>query len=265
MEIDNEQQLQHGLDGEATPQNIITESLDSIKNIPFWSDDPNVLLNPNYFLEFFPVESMTYEQKLNAITRSILVLSILGFIFTKNTRLVVIAIITIIAVFFLYSFQKNKDKTTRQSKMSDSAEGFANPADEILKKYNYTKNPEVFDEPTSENPFSNILIPDYEYNPDKKPAPPAFNEKVNNNILEQAKKLVSELNPGQPDISDKLFKDLGEQYVFEQSLRQFNSNPATTIPNDQKGFAEFCYGSMVSSHDGNPFALARNLPRYNNY
>jgi hypothetical protein len=264
MEIDNEKQ--HDLDGEAIPQNIITESLDSNKNIPFWSENPNVLLNPDYLLEFFPVESMTYEQKLNAITRSIIVLSIFGFIFTKNTRLIVIAIITITAVFFLYSFQKAKDQKMKQNNLNnDIEEGFANPADEILKKYNYTKNPEVFDKPTSENPFSNILITDYEYNPDKKPAPPAFNHSVNNNILEQAKKLVSEMNPGQPDISDKLFKDLGEQYVFEQSLRKFNSNPATTIPNDQKGFAEFCYGSMVSSHDGNPFALARNLPRHNNY
>ena len=144
-------------------------------------------------------------------------------------------------------------------------EGFTNPADTILQEFNYIKNPDVFDKSTPDNPFSNVLIPDYEYNTDKKPAPPAFNSTVNNTILEQAKQLVSELNPGQPDISDKLFKDLGEQYVFEQSLRQFNSNPSTTIPNDQQGFAEFCYGSMVSSHDGNPFALARNLPRHNNY
>jgi hypothetical protein len=253
MEIDNEKELQNVLDVESAQ-----------KTIPFWSDNPNVLLNPEYILEFFPVETMTYEQKLNAISRTIIVLSIISFIFTKSTRLIVISIITLAAVFFLYSFQKNKDKTKRKN-MENDTEGFVNPADDVLQKYNYTKNPEVFDKPTSENPFSNILIPDYEYNPDKKPAPPAFNNTVNNNILEQAKQLVSEMNPGQPDISDKLFKDLGEQYVFEQSLRQFNSNPSTTIPNDQKGFAEFCYGSMVSSHDGNPFALARNLPRYNNY
>ena len=76
---------------------------------------------------------------------------------------------------------------------------------------------------------------------------------------------MSELNPDQPDISDKLFRDLGEQYVFEQSLRQFTSNPSTTIPNDQAGFAEFAYGSMVSCKEGNLFACARNLPKYTNY
>ena len=48
------------------------------KNIPFWSEDPNVLLHQKYMFEFFPVESMTYEQKLNAITRTVLVLSVVG-------------------------------------------------------------------------------------------------------------------------------------------------------------------------------------------
>ena len=82
---------------------------------------------------------------------------------------------------------------------------------------------------------------------------------------EEAKQLVVKSNPNQPDIADKLFKDLGEQYVFEQSLRPFHSNPSTTIPNDQQAFAEFCYGSMVSCKEGNPFACARNLTRHTNH
>ena len=77
--------------------------------------------------------------------------------------------------------------------------------------------------------------------------------------------MVQDLNPDQPNISDKLFKDLGEQYVFEQSLRQFHSNPNTQIVNDQTGFAEFCYGNMVSCKEGNLFACARNLTNYNLY
>lgn len=40
------------------------------KNIPFWIDNPNVLFHNKYITEFFPVEGMTYEQKLNAITRN---------------------------------------------------------------------------------------------------------------------------------------------------------------------------------------------------
>jgi hypothetical protein len=87
---------------------------------------------------------------------------------------------------------------------------------------------------------------------------------VNNDILKQAKLMVVESNPEQPDIADKLFRDLGEQLVFEQSLRPFYSTASTTIPNDQSSFAEFCYGSMISCKEGNSFACARNLSRYTN-
>ena len=106
---------------------------------------------------------------------------------------------------------------------------------------------------------------DYDYNPDRKPAPPAFNKNVNEKILTQAKKFVSEANPDQPEISEKLFSDLGSNMQFEQSMRQFTSNPNTTIPNDQGAFADFCYGSMISCKEGNEFACARNLTRHTNY
>jgi hypothetical protein len=75
---------------------------------------------------------------------------------------------------------------------------------------------------------------------------------------------VADANPGQPDIVDKLFTDLGDKLVFEQSMQQFVSNPSTTIPNDQSAFAEFCYGNMISCKEGNEFACARNLERYTN-
>jgi hypothetical protein len=122
----------------------------------------------------------------------------------------------------------------------------------------------TFDSTTSSNPFSNVLNSDYDLNPHKKPAPPSYNSIVNNNILDQAKQLVIESNPDQPDIADKLFKDLGDQYTFEQSLRPFHSNPSTTIPNDQQAFSEFCYGSMISCKENNMFACARNLARHQN-
>lgn len=237
------------------------ESKHDIDHVPFWSTDPNILLKQPYLLEFFPVETMTYNQKLNAISRAVILLGILGYIFTMNIRIAIVSVLTLAAIFILHYYQERENAKSRKV----IEERFENQADEVYRQFNYTKDPSVFDTPTPENPFSNVLIPDINYNPDKKPAPPSFSSHVNSQILKEAQQLVSDLNPGQSDLSNKLFGDLGEQFVFEQSLRQFNSNPATTIPNDQKSFAEFCYGSMVSAKDGNPFALARNLPRYNNY
>ena len=236
-------------------------------DVPFWATNPNILFDNKYLMEFFPVKEMSYNQKLNAITRTVIILSLLTFFTSGNIRVIVVSVITLFAIFILhYYHMKEKNGKKKSALLKDTIkEGFANPAMDYLESENIKVPDGVFDEPTPENPFSNVMMTDYDYNPDKKPAPPAFTKNVNEQILEDAKQLVVQSNPGQPDIADKLFKDLGEQYVFEQSLRPFSSNPSTTIPNDQQAFAEFCYGSMVSCKEGNPMACARNLTRHTNH
>ena len=216
--------------------------------IKFWADDPNILFKNIH--EIFPTKEMTFERKLNALTRIIILLSLLGFVISDKTRIFIIFIICILFIYLIHYYR------------TYGKESFTNPVDEIVDEYNINTN-DVFDEPTSSNPFSNVLVSDYELNPEKKPAPPIDNEDVNKKILAESKKMVQELNPDQPDISEKLFKDLGEQYIFEQSLRPFHSNPNTQTVNDQGAFAEFCYGGMVSCKEGNLFACTKN--NYNLY
>jgi hypothetical protein len=242
--------------------------------IPFWSNDPNILFQQQYLFEFFPVESMTYEQKLNAISRTVILMTVVLFIVGRSIRLLIISAITLGAIFLLYYYHtKEKAKTDSKKLANSMKEGFessansasTNPALAYLKQHNIAIPDDVFDTPTSSNPFDNVLVTDYDYNPNKKPAPPAFNANVNDDILKQAKLLVSEANPDQPDIADKLFNSLGDQLMFEQSLRPFHSTASTTIPNDQKAFADFCYGSMISNKEGNAFAAARNMSHYTLY
>lgn len=221
--------------------------------IPFWTQDPNILLNSAYIFELFPAESMTYEQKLNAVSRAVILLTIIGFALSKSTRLLVISAITLFAIFIMYYYHQ-KDKTKR--------EAFSNPAFAALDANGIEIPSDVFAEPTEQNPFENVLMTDYDFNPQKKPAGPV--DKLSDKILEGAKRQVVDLHPDQPDIADKLFKSLGDQYVFEQSLLPFNSMASTTIPNDQKAFADFCYGSMISCKEGNMFACARNLSTHAN-
>jgi hypothetical protein len=44
-------------------------------------------------------------------------------------------------------------------------------------------------------------------------------------------------------------------------MNRFYATPSTTVPNDQAGFADYCYGNMVSCKDGDDLACARNAPR----
>lgn len=230
--------------------------------IPFWAEDLNVLLKPEYLLEFFPTDNMCYQQKMNAISRLVVVLTIIGFIFTRSFRLVIVSAITLLSIFLLYNFQtKDKSSQCKSGSSATTPEGFSGPAKAAFEVPNKPIPTDVFVEPTATNPFSNVLMTDYEDNVNKKPAPPSYISTTNNSIFQNAKQLVIDTNKDNTDVADKLFRDLGENMVFEQSLRQFVSNPATTIPNDQQAFAEFCYGSMISAKEGNMFALARNMSR----
>lgn len=220
--------------------------------VQFWTEDPNVLLNSKYLFEFFPVEPMSFEQKLNAITRLVVLMTLVSFFYTQNIRLLLIGMISVFFIFMLHKAQ------TPPPKKETFAE---NPATEFYP----ASRDNVFSETDTSNPLGNVLVTDYIYNPQRKPAPPAYTEKVSNSIVNQAKELVQKNHPDIPDISEKLFQDLGDNLMFEQSLRPFYSTASTTIPNDQQSFSEFCYGSMISCKEGNQFACAKKNSRYNNY
>jgi hypothetical protein len=119
--------------------------------------------------------------------------------------------------------------------------------------------------PTVANPMMNVLLPEIAYNPERKQAALAYNPKVEkeiNHSTEVATVLDFEpktLTEGEK-LRKKLFADLGDKYEFDDSMRSFYTNPSTTIPNDQKAFAEFCYGSMISCKEGNEFACQRFNP-----
>ena len=249
--------------------------------ILFWSQDPNVLFQPAHILEFFPTETMTYNQKLNAITRTVIVLTFISFLFTRNTRLLGIAAITVLAIYLLYFSHQQaapsptepfhaKSKSTNGS--SEHMKANFTGGGLFVADHNVEAPGAIAPKPmlhpgfaptTSDNPLGNVLVTDYEFDPTRPPAQPAYNETVSNDILLKTKQMIARNNPGQPDIVNKLFGDLGDEFVFEQSMQPFYATANTMIPNDQAGFAQFCYGNMVSCKEGDRFACGRNgPPRY---
>lgn len=232
-------------------------------DIPFWTENPNILLQSNYVTELFPIESMSITQKLNAVTRLVILMTLFSFVYSKSLTILLVGILSIMFIYFLHAYKKTDTETS-----DDVKEGFglSEPAADLVKTSAEFKSDMVFQKPNANNPLGNVLVTDYLYNPNKKPAPPGYNEEVRKDILEQAKQMVLNNNKGNDDLTNKLFTDLGDAFVFEQSLRPFYSTASTTIPNDQTTFAEFCYGSMVSCKDGNAFACVKNnATKYNNY
>ncbi len=235
------------------------------KIVPFWSNNPNILLNSESMFELFPTEDMSFEQKLNAVTRTLVLLTIMTFLYTKSTHILWVGAVSVFFVYLLFKHKSGEKDEIAKKKEEGFQELNADATTPAQALYKVDNPVDVFQKPSAGNPFGHVLPPDYIYNPKRKPAPPSGNSNVSADIVEQAKQFVRNANPDQPDITEKLFKDLGDEYVFEQSLRPFHSTASTTIPNDQQSFSEFCYGGMVSCKEGNAFACAKGVARYNNY
>ncbi|NDC31835.1 MAG: hypothetical protein EBZ58_13085 [Bacteroidetes bacterium] len=176
--------------------------------------------------------------------------------------IIFVGIITLAVIAILYHVQSNKIIADEKAKELPPKikENFTNA---IL--YNEVKDD--YTNPKENNPMMNVLLPEISYNPTRNEAAPAFNAEVEKNINNSTKDYVvdttfsDESTKQKEYIKRKLFSDLGDSYSFDYSMRNFYTNPNTTIPNDQGGFANFCFGDMISAKEGNEFALGRWQPR----
>jgi hypothetical protein len=236
----------------------------------FWTNEPTILFNKEYMLDLWPNSNMNYEQKLNAITRLIILVSILGYILTMSTRIIFVGIITLVIIFVL--FKMKKQKLTK--KMLD--EGFTVQGNEVTGLFNKnlttTTNPITlesvlkteFKEGTKRNPFSNVLLTEIMDEPDRKAAPPAFNPDVDEQITKDVKRSVQFMNPEIKNTSKQLFGDLYEEFNLDQSNRVFFSTANTKVANDQGAFAQFLYNDLkYSAKESTPEgAIARVQDNY---
>ena len=77
-------------------------------SIPFWSNDPTIIFNNKYITEIFPTTDMYYEQKMNSVTRLIILISLLGYFLSGNIRIPIAGLAMIAVIFFIYKSRKYK-------------------------------------------------------------------------------------------------------------------------------------------------------------
>ena len=193
----------------------------------FWLNKPNILLNREYITEVWPTENLEYPEKLNAFTRLVILLSLTGYFLTKSIKIPITALITIGIIVMLY-----KSKAGNKKKIETVKEEFSN----LKEKFDEDEN--KFKKPTKNNPMMNVMLGDN--NLKRKPAAPAYDEKIEEEINQKAANIGLEKD---------LFRDLGDSIAFDHSMRQFHTMPNTQTPNDQEAFAKFCYGDMPSCKD----------------
>jgi len=188
----------------------------------FWIQNYTILFQKDQ-LQFWPTETMTIDEKLNAITRFVIVLSILGSVLTQTFKFVWIGVITILLLVVYQKSVKPVENFTARTLAHHTV-------------------------PTKNNPLMNVLLPEINGNPKRKPALKSYKPETEKVINEKVKANIP--NPA-------IYKGLDNEMTLDYSMRNFYTTASTTIPNDQEGFGEFCYGNMVSAKDGSKTALLK--------
>ena len=226
---------------------------DDNNDISIWVNLPSILLDTTYLFEVWPIESMSREQKINAISRLVFYLTILGVFLFRSVKILVTGVVTLALLIITYYALNRRSDSLLKEKLKES---FSNDALYQKFKHNYTN-------PTTQNPTMNVLLPEINDNPQRLQAAPAYNKAVEKQINESTQNIVKK-HFDDETIDKKLFKDLGDKFQFEQSMRQFYSTPNTLVPNNQKDFAQFCYGNMASCKDGDVEMCLKSTARHTN-
>ena len=229
---------------------------------PFWFNDPTIIFNKNSVLQLWPTANLAFEAKLNSISRLVILLSLLGFLFTRKTHFLIIGAVTLAIIVSLYKFRKQK---LVKALTQQDVEGFQvnNPAsfsNGSIASSSTTTNPVTLEtllrsdfHPTNKkNPFGNVLLTDIGDTPDRKAAAPSFNPDVYDYINSSVKRQTQMLNPGIINTNKQLYGDLKNNYDLDKSMISFYSTANTKICNDQGAFSQYLYGNMESSKESTP-------------
>lgn len=175
----------------------------------YFLDRPQVLLQKDRLFEFYPSSDLPNNRRVNALVRFIIYFIILYFI--SNGPFLLLLMISVGAYLYL----------TRPRKHIEFSGG-------LSYKPTSCRQEEVCSMPTRENPFMNPSVDDYLMDVDRAPACPITNPIVSDKIDQI--------------FSDNLYLDVNDVWERNNGQRQFVTQPNTTIPNDQGGFAQWLFG-----------------------
>jgi hypothetical protein len=214
--------------------------------IKIWFDDPSILFNKDFIFELWPTMDMCYEQKINAITRLVILITILGYILTSSQRIVAVGVLTLVVIYVLFKMRKQKITKEMLNEGFTTVEvtGEPVPLDTILKT--------DFKQGNKKNPFSNVLLTQIGDEPDRKSAPPSFNVDCDEDITKNVKRSIQMMNPGIKNTNKQLFGDLYQEQQLDNFSRQLYSTPNTRVENDGISYAKFLYGDMPSAKESTP-------------
>ena len=239
----------------------------------FWLNDPRVLIQD---IQFIPTNTMTFDDKLNAASRFVVLLSLLFFVLSGRPMFMSTCVFFLVVLCVIHfcmkrqteeSFSVNPDVTVpipvsssaAASSSSASSKTIQNPVtlEHVLRS--------EFQPTTKQNPFGNVLLTDIHDTPNRKAAAPSFNPEVYDDINKAVKQQTQMLNPSIINTNKQLYGDLKDNYDLDNSMMRFYSMPNTRVADDGGAFAKYLYGNMPSAKESNAdgaFARVQDNYRY---
>ena len=188
----------------------------------FWFNDISILVNQDYLQDFIPVKEMNTSEKLNAIMRFCIYLSLILILITGNSNYIFIVIGGTILTYIIHI---NKDEETIKNSNSNSNSN-SNASETNTKElsqpiYEPPENEQI--KPTPDNLFGNVSVVD-----------------IGNKKTEDAPK-DSYGTQFQELLKKDTFNEQDNMYEDKMSLRQMYKVPNTFDSESRKKFMNWCY------------------------
>lgn len=188
-----------------------------------WYEDPGGLFSSDRVAHFIPERDTPYAVQLNALLRLSLYVAALLLLFRHPTAAVYLPLGTAALTYAMYS--------------SDVSRRIAEERSRDVLHEGMTREGDVCTIPTRSNPFMNVTMNEYTESPSRAPACRIDTEGTS--------------EKAESNFDTNLFRDVDDVYGRRSSSRPFYTMPNTAIPNDQGGFARWCYETGPSCKEGN--------------
>lgn len=175
-----------------------------------WFDDPKQLIRRDQVLQFWPNNKQTPEERVNAASRFIIYATCFIYLIRRDIRIFVLGSTGLGVLYVMY--KSNMIKETYGRPVVSLGNGCQLPS--------------------ADNPMANVLLTDITDRPNR---PPAC---ASSSVRPFIRTLVDE----RVQYDGGRSRTALPRYQQNASSRQFVSGPVTSIPGDQTGFAEWCYG-----------------------
>jgi len=215
----------------------------------FWVDEPDIIYKK--YNEFFPVDNMNLEEKMNATTRFCIYYIIILLILRKSINYIIIPLIIIILIIIYNYYLKRKRENMTIDAPNGVTDKYGN--DMIVDTAYYDSDNNLrFKQAERNNPKPpNYVTDNITFINDKKCAKPTVdNPYINPNVYDYKYDSVpmpcnvddSEINVEMKKCFDAdLYKNLDDIYDKKNSERQFYTVPRENFKGNNIDFAHYLY------------------------